>query len=472
MKLLARNERPLQPGLMHCALLAGLLHLCAWPAQGAMTLTLTLTEAVGIAQRNDPWLAGSEFRQQAIEAQGIAAGTLPDPVVSVGFANMPTDTFDFDQEAMTQFKVGVTQMFPRGQSRAIDQKRLSLLGAQYPYQREDRRAKVAVNIANLWLEAFRAKESIRLIEADRALFEDLVDVAQSSYSSAVGRTRQQDLIRAQLELTRLEDRLAVLHERREMSRAKLQEWLRAYPGELPPEGAQWQAGSSATFALADTLPIIELRHPALYEAGADVSTQDIATYLRDHPAILGLDRKIDASRAGIELAEQKYRPQWSVNASYGYREDNPRDNLAMDTDRPDFFSFGVAFDLPLFTSKRQDRQVQSAIAGSEAVRTEKWLALRKLIAAFETQRARLLRLNQRRSLYQSRLLEEMQEQAEASLTAYTSDDGDFSEVVRARIDELNARIDALDIDIDRLKTISQLNYFFTTSSSHTAGETA
>ena len=215
MKLLARNERPLQPVTIPCALLAGLVCLYAWPAWGAMTLT----EAVDIAQRNDPWLVGSEYRQQAIEAQSTAAGTLPDPVVSVGFANLPTDTFDFDQEAMTQFKVGVSQTFPRGHSRALDQQRLSLLGAQYPYQRDDRRAKVAVNIANLWLEVFRATESIRLIEQDRALFEDLVDVAQSSYSTAVGRTRQQDLIRAQLELTRLEDRLTVLHERRDMSRS-------------------------------------------------------------------------------------------------------------------------------------------------------------------------------------------------------------------------------------------------------------
>lgn len=468
MKLLARNETPLRPLTIRCALSTALLCLTTWPAHAAMTLT----EAVDIAQRNDPWLVGSEYRQQAIEAQSTAAGTLPDPVVSVGFANLPTDTFDFDQEAMTQFKVGVSQTFPRGHSRALDQQRLSLLGAQYPYQRDDRRAKVAVNIANLWLEVFRATESIRLIEQDRALFEDLVDVAQSSYSTAVGRTRQQDLIRAQLELTRLEDRLTVLHERRDMSRSKLNEWLRAAPGDLPPDGTPLQVGISANTAVADTMPQIALNHPALYETGAIPSQQEVASYLRDHPAILSLDRKIDASVTGIELAEQKYRPQWSVNASYGYREDNPVDNPTGDNDRADFFSFGVAFDLPLFTSKRQDRQVQSAIAGSEAIRTEKWLALRNMIAAFDVQRSKLLRLNQRQVLYQSRLLQEMQEQAEASLTAYTTDDGDFSEVVRARIDELNARIDALDIEVDRLKTISQLNYFFVSSSSTAAGETS
>ena len=461
MKLLAKNLVPPQSALPLSALLAGMLYLCAWPAQAA----LTLSDAVALAQRNDPWLTGSEFRQNAVLAQSTAAGTLPDPVVNVGFANLPTDTFDFDQEAMTQFKVGVSQMFPRGDTRALDRKRLAIMGSQYPLQRDDRRARVAVNIAHLWLEAFRARESIRLIEQDRELFEHLVDVAQSSYSSAIGRTRQQDLVRAQLELTRLEDRLAVLHERHDMSRAKLGEWLQDVPPAAQSAAAHWPAAVSAELALTNTLPRIEPLQPGLYSQGRRTTQQEIAALLRNHPAIVGLERGIDAGAAAVELAEQKYRPQWSVNASYGYREDSP-----MGDDRADFFSVGVAFDLPLFTSKRQDQQLQSAIASSEALRTEKWLALRNMIAAFETQRSRLLRLNQRRELYQSRLLLEMQEQAEASLTAYTNDDGDFSEVVRARIAELNARIDALDIDIDRLKTISQLNYFFVTSGQVAAGE--
>jgi outer membrane protein TolC len=445
-----------------CALVAVLAQLSAWPTHAG----LSLADAVATAQRNDPWLAGSEFRQEAVAARSVAAGTLPDPVVNVAFANLPTDTFDFDQEAMTQFKVGVVQMFPRGDSRALSQKRLDLLGGQFPHQRDERRARLAVSVTNAWLEAYLARESIRLIERDRELFEHLVDVAQSSYASAVGRTRQQDLVRAQLELTRLEDRLAVLHERLETARSKLGEWLGSGFDPAADGSAQWSMSAHTGPELADQLPDIQLLHAELYQSGAPVLPADIAVRLRGHPVILGLESKIDASAVGVELAEQKYQPQWSVNASYGYREDDPMG----DRDRPDFFSVGVAFDVPLFTAKRQDKQVQSAIADTEAVRTEKMLALRNMVASFETQRARLLRLNQRRQLYQTRLLREMHEQAEASLTAYTRDDGDFAEVVRARIAELNAQIDALDIEIARLQTINQLNYFFATSSEARTGE--
>ena len=53
----------------------------------------------------------------------------------------------------------------------------------------------------------------------------------------------------------------------------------------------------------------------------------------------------------------------------------------------------------------------------------------------------------------------MAEQAQATLNAYTRDDGDFSEVMRARISELNAKIDALNIQIDQQIIIARLNYY-------------
>jgi outer membrane protein TolC len=441
-----------------------LLVLCLYCSATAGA-ALTLAEAVAIAQRNDPWLLGSEYRQQSVEAQAVAAGTLPDPMLDLGFANLPTDTFDFDQEAMTQFKVGIVQTFPRGDSRALDERRLNLLGEQFPSQREDRRARLGVEVASVWLDAWRARESIRLIEGDRELFEQLVDVAESSYASAFGRTRQQDLVRAQLELTRLEDRLAVLHEQLETSRAKLGQWLRPGPGGPSVGPDDWLPGAYDAPTLAGHLPDIPLQHAQLLQAGTAAEPAQIAALVGEHPALQSLERRIEASRVDIELARQKYRPEWKVNASYGYREGGP-----MGQDRPDFFSVGLALDLPFFTSRRQDRQLQSAIADTEAMRTEKMLALRKMVANFETLYARLQRLEQRRELYRERLLPEMHEQAEASLSAYTRDDGDFAEVVRARIAELNARIDALDIDIARLQTITQLNYFFAASFTAASGE--
>ena len=171
---------------------------------------LVLEAAIQQAISNDPWLSGSYHRQEALKAESVSAASLPDPRVSLSAGNFPVDTFDLSQEAMTQLSVGISQMFPRGSSLALSSQQKRKLSLQEPFLRQDRMAKVQSIVTRLWLEVFKAQESIRLIEQDRSLFEQLVDAAKASYSSAIGRARQQDLVRAQLELTRIDDRLTGL----------------------------------------------------------------------------------------------------------------------------------------------------------------------------------------------------------------------------------------------------------------------
>ena len=427
--------------------------------------TLSLEQAVKLAQVNDPWLTGNKHKQDSVESLSVAAETLPDPKMSLGLANIAADSFDFSQEGMTQFKIGVSQMFPRGDTLMLRKKQLALVGSQYPFQREDRKAKISVMVAKLWLDAYKAQESIALIEKDRSLFEQLADVAQASYSSAVGKTRQQDIVRAQLELTRLDDRLTMLKQKREMSQQQLSQWLSDYLGGDYSAQASGLFLSGASFILTKQLPKIPMLNRTYFTSQTEIAPQRLYKLFSKHPAVKALDQKIKASKSGVDLAKQKYKPEWGVSAGYGIRNDAPSG-----MDRSDLFSIGVSFDIPLFTTNRQDKQVQSAISKASAVKTEKWLLIRKLIAQFETNRSQLVRLNERQKLYQERLLPQMHDQAEASLTAYTNDDGDFAEVVRSRIAELNASIDALSINVERQKSTIQLNYFFMNSAEQIISE--
>tara|TARA_R110002073_G_scaffold285659_1_gene450120 strand:- start:5693 stop:7126 length:1434 start_codon:yes stop_codon:yes gene_type:complete len=414
--------------------------------------------AIQKAQQNDPWLVGNKHSQDAIEAQSIAAGSLPDPSMSIGLANLPTNSLNFGQEAMTQAKVGISQMFPPGDSLNIRKRQLELKSSQFPYERQDRRAKIAVTVGQLWLNAYKAQESITIIERNRSLFEQLVDVAESGYSTALGKSRQQDVIRAQLELTRLEDRLTVLHQRQEMFQQKLAEWLNGYFLNQYAYDPQAESQTQTNhFSLVRKIPDISLINQQLYSSKAQTNPEILYENLSGHPALKSLEQKIRASKAGIDLAKQKYKPEWGVNAGYSYRGNDPLGN-----NRSDLFSVGVTLSIPLFTSNRQDKEVQSAKSQTSAVKTEKWQLLRKLMAEFETAKAELLRLNERQKLYETQLLPQMNEQAEASLTAYTNDDGDFAEAVRARIAEMDTEVIALDINIERQKTILRLNYLFMT----------
>lgn len=399
---------------------------------GWATPTLELSHVINAAIENDPWLRQSGQLQAALLDEAVAEGALPDPRVTISTANLPTDTFDTGQEAMTQATIGVTQRIPRGESRQLARAKQEQMASVQPFRRANRRAQVTETVTDLWLDVWRTQQSIWLIEKNRGLFEQLADVAEAGYTSATMGSRQQDVIRASLELTRLEDRLTALQLQLASSREALGEWIR-------PDQAQ--------LAVSDHVPP-ELLKP-LPEAWAE--TRDDA--LIRHPAIRATDRLIDAQVIDVDLARQAYKPEWSVFAQYGYRDRAPTGQ-----DRADLLTVGVGFDLPIFTGNRQDRRLNASAARLEAVRTERVLQARSLQAKARAALARIQRLDDRIALYQNTLLPQMEEQASAALTAYNNDDGDFAEAVRARIAELNARVELIQMVSERASNLASFRY--------------
>ena len=395
---------------------------------------LTLQEAVSMAQEQDPWIEGSHFREQAMVAHGLIAKTFPNPRASLAGVNVPVESFDFSQEPMTQFKMSMSQMIPRGKTRELKHRLFLEESAEQPHRRQDRKAKIAVIVSHLWLEVYRNREAMKWLEKSYVFFEHLRDITQSHYASAAGKIQQQDLLRAQLELTRLDDRRVLLQQKKEVSRVKLSQWL----PHLDPSNIR----------VDDTLPVMKFH----FAEGLD-EAQNFSQVLRVHPHIISLDQKIRAAGTHIELARQKYKSQWMVSASYGYRGPD-----SLGKERSDFFSLGVGVDIPIFTSRLQSQGVEAAQATELALRTDKVLALRSMGVSIQAAGSRLKHLNQRKKLYEERLLKQVQDQVDSSLIAYRSNAGDFIKIMRARIAELKAQIDFLDIKVDLIKTIIELNY--------------
>lgn len=420
--------------------------------------SLTLPEAIELANKHDNWHKQSQLTQTAIEQRSIAAGQLPDPNISVSMMNLPVDSWRFNQEAMTQLKVGVSQIFPRGDTLALTQSRLKIEAQKHPLLRANRAAQVAAEVSLLWLDAYQASMIIELIEGDRVLFEQMAEAARSSYTTALQRTRQQDVIRASLELVQLDERLNEQAQFRDVALAGLNEWLIDYSA-LTDSGhaSLLNEYSVDEYSVEETLPAIPALAPELLSTQAP-DIEKLAQHLMRHPAVMAIDVSYQASQKQVQIAHQGYKPAWGLNASYSYRDDTPQGSS-----RADFFSVGVSMDLPLFTENKQDKQVAASIAESEAVKTEKRVLLKQMISKVQGYVKEISRLRLRADLYQTQLLQQSKDQAEAALNAYTTDDGDFAEVVRAKIAELNMRIAKLKIDIAMLKSTARLNYFLTQS---------
>lgn len=422
-------------------------------------VALSFSKAIKIAQEIDPWLKGSINQQRSIESMSKVAGSLPDPKVSISLANLPVNGFDFSQEDMTQARVGISQVLPRGDTLKIKSEQLKTQSEIHPHQRKNRKAQVAVTVGSLWLDAYRIQESIVLIEKNRELFEQLVDVSDVSYSSSINKTRQQDIVKAQLELTHLEDKLDELQQEKSHIDGQLLQWLINLTQERSLDNQLILDGLTSSISVGHILPNVDLFNDDLIYQKKSLTPNELVSLFTNHPSIIAIENKVRSAESGIKLAQQKYKPEWGVNTSYGYRADN-----AIGNSRADFFSIGLTFDLPLFTENKQDKEVQSAIYLAEAVKTEKILLLRKFIGTYKSAKERLLRFKKRQSLYQTKLLPQMHDQIEASISTYTNEGGDFSEVVRSRIAVLEAEVDLLTLNVEEQKLHLELNYLFTGSS--------
>ncbi len=403
-------------------IMAGLL---AVGSQG-MATELTLMQSEKLALENDAVLQARQAQSNAFKEQAVAADTLPDPKLKLGLINFPTDTFARDQEAMTQVQVGIQQMIPRGDTLSLKSQQALKAGDAIAAEVEDRKRLLTAQVRTAYLELLYWLNAEEVVQNSYQLFEQLVNITQSQYQSGI--QRQQDVIRAELEKGLLADKLDDIRASQKASFAQL--------GKL----IAWQG---VHFAVERTIPHLP-----------SVAQGDSATLLRQHPRLYAEDAKVARSQYGIELARQEYKPEWMVDVTYGFRDGfNPNGS-----ERADFLSAMVVFDLPLFTADRQDRNVSASRLQHQSALDSRQDIVRDLTRQYEEQMANWTVLRERMQRYEKLLVPQAHENAAASLHAYQNRGSEFTVLMRARITELDTELNYLRLRTNYLKTQAMLLY--------------
>ena len=419
------NRRPRKPVTLYLALLvAALPALFAHTADARPDLPLTLAEAEDLALAAEPGRMALEARAAALDERAVVAGVLPEPTLRIGVNNFPLQSGGFSTEGMTQAALAYRQAFPAGKTRALGAERFGLLSDELSASAEARARNVRTAAQSAWLELYFLGRAETLIRESRPFFVDLAEITRSLY--AVGRKTQQDVLRAELELSRLDDRLIDIERQRARARAALAEWV----------------GDAANRPVASNFP--------------DWSSLPPLTALQDslsgHPALLAANAQIDASRTAVQIADEQSKPTWALDVGYGYRQGN----LPGGEPRSDMVTVGVTVGLPFFRSKSVDSELTAALHERSAAESTKLRLERELERQLRAEYAQWQELTRRLELYDTRILDQSQDQAEAALLAYRSDAGDFADVMRAYIDYLNTRIEHKRLRVDRARSYAML----------------
>lgn len=385
---------------------------------------LTLAEAEDISSAHEPGQAALLAQASALDDKAAAAGQLPDPTLRVGLGNFPISGGGFSTEGMTQAQLGVRQVFTRGRARTLGSERFQAMAAERTRNAEARSRDVLTATRVAWLENYYWQRAQRILTESRPFFEDLVNVTRSMY--AVGRKTQHDVLRAELELSRLDDRLIEAARAMAEGQARLSQWL----------------GQDAFRPVAMKLP--DWSRPPPHT--------DLVHALDQHPSVVAADTGVRVMQAGVDLAEESYKPDWALDIAYGYRDGF----LPSGEPRSDFVSISVSVDLPMFRQNRQDRTLAAALGERRAaveMRNEVYTQMR---SELDLQHARWSDLNRRLALYENRILSQSKGQAQAALLAYQSDAGDFSDVMRGSVDDLNTRLEYTRLKVERAQSYAVL----------------
>ncbi|MEN8108976.1 MAG: TolC family protein [Pseudomonadota bacterium] len=387
---------------------------------------LTLTEAERIALADDPAIGALQARSQALQDAAVAEGQLPDPKLRTGVYNLPLDTFEFDKEPTTQWRLGIVQSFPRGKSLQYKKRETEWMATAEQAKAEAGARKIIRDVRKGFLELYYQVRAEQIVTETRELFAQLVDITQAHY--ATGRVSQQDVLRASLELSRLDDRTTRIRNEADKGRAELTKWI----------------GDAAALPIDGHFPEL----PALPAKDA------IGNTLPEHPLIRAETAKLEASNQKVRISREQYKPGWSAGLEYRKRFGNDPTG----DDRADMMAAMLTVDLPLFPKNRQDKRLSASMQQAESVQLTRDDKLRELQQMLDTDYANWQRLGERSVLYESQLLKEASANAQASLNAYQSGVTEFTTLMRARITDLDVRLDDLRVRVDRTKAQASLLY--------------
>lgn len=399
---------------------------------------LNLQQAEHLAVQADPAIEKFKATSLSYANASIADDTLPDPKLHLGAVNVPVDTFDLEQEQMTQLKIGVQQDFPRGNSLALKQQQSQFLSRSALASADDASLQIIRDVRESYLNLYYEISAYQIIRETRHLFSELVRITESNY--AAGRVNQQDVVLAGLELSRLDDRSTKIQTSEEMHRARLSQWI----GDIA-----WNT--------------ISAEYPVLPDLPEDI---DLNQIIPQHPLVRAENENVNASKQMAEMARQEYKPGWSLLIDYGYRSGNNPDG----SERADFATALVSMDVPLFTANRQDKTVASNEQKIAAARYVKDDRLRQLKQMYDKNMHLWQRLGEREELYKTSLLTAATNNSKVALNAYQSGVSEFNTLMRARITELDVRLEDLRIRVDRLIAQTQLLYVVGDSSGENKNE--
>jgi outer membrane protein TolC len=356
-----------------------------------------LDRLVGEAVEKKPEYAQARSAVAAERERVPQAGALPDPTLTLGIQNDGFSSIQVGKMETSFYQIAVTQPFywpgKRGLQTGIASRQVGVAEAQL----ERVRLGVEADVRRAYLDLLLARDQLQLLERLELLWKQSEELAKARYT--VGEGPQSDLLRAQLERTRLRQQRWDL-ELSERNRVQELNRLRSRPLDEPIATTRHLAdiADPPSPKLEDALADADAKSPELMEARASVRLAD------ERSALARRERYPDFAVSAGVMPRGSLDPMWALSVSVG---------------------------LPIWSGRKQGRAVVESEAreqgekqGEESIRQVLRLRTEQRAAQLET----ALKQNQ---LYRQMLLVQSDAAVESTMSQYKVGRVTFASVLEA-----------------------------------------
>jgi len=372
---------------------------------------LTLQLAIDSALQDNPNLAQMQARSKAMAAVPFQVGSLPDPVISFNALNLPVDSFNLAQDNMTQMRAGISQAIPFFGKLELRTQVASYHAEAASYDVTEQRFRLLRDVKNTWWTLFYLHRALEIVSLNQSLLRQFVDIARTKYE--VGEGLQQDVLLAQLELSKLLDRKIMLQGALKKSQAQLN-YLLSNPA------------NQALF----------LPEKVSEELRSIKNEQSLFAEANHTRALLSSQRNsIYAAQSQLKLAEKSLMPDFNVGVFYGGRVDN-----LSGQERSDLMSFKVSMNVPLFAASKQQKEIDqrnSELMQQRYALQDQWNQVQADISSAHSD---FQQSQQQAILFKQGIIPQAKQTVASMLAGYQVNKVDFLNLVRSQITLYNYEI--------------------------------
>lgn len=366
----------------------------------------------GLENNQDLQSMASSVR--SLKQKAGAAGALNDPRIGIAVANLPTDSFRFDEQPMTQKQLFIAQKIPWFGKLGLKSQQVLSMALRQEAVLSAKQLALAVKIADAYYRLGYVAYSLEVNRKLVGMMKQILRIAETRYSS--GRGLQQDIFQAQVEISRLLDEQNLLENKKRIIEDNIHELLNRKRFEsIQPCRITTGFG-----------PDLDL--PALK-----------ARALKQNPRLKVREVEMDQAKIGVELADKEYWPDVDVKVTYGQRDEDLTGH-----DLTDFLSASMTMNVPLWQNNRQDKNKASNAASHDAaVKAYKHLvdSLPHMVDALATE---IVGLQKSYKLYVGTLIPQTRAWAGSSMDSYEVGKMEFNTMMTAQIRLLRSELKAED----------------------------